>query len=158
MSNKFLDTFDIRLYQHLLFDHLNAKKTKLFFELENENLFVSYILTSHEWSCEQNGQGKTTERARIRFCFGGAFRFDFRFPIFLNLEQNRSLFLFERNKTMNKKKSFYFLLFFVFTFVSGLTWIGFAWSSSFICLNSALRDVNSSLQTKHWRTTGVSGF
>jgi len=24
------------------------KKTKLFFELENENLFVSYILTSHE--------------------------------------------------------------------------------------------------------------
>ena len=46
----------------------------------------------------------------------------------------------------------YFFLFLPFGFTS----IGLAWSSSLMCLKSALRVGNSSLQTKHWRIIGVS--
>jgi len=49
----------------------------------------------------------------------------------------------------------YFFLVLVFTFGSDLTWIGLAWSSSLICLKSALREENSSLQIKHSRIIGV---
>ena len=40
-----------------------------------------YICTSHDRSCEQNGQGKASVNASIRFCLGGGFRFDLRLPI-----------------------------------------------------------------------------
>jgi len=96
----------------------------------------SYILTSHERSCEQNGHGNTTERATIRFCFGGGFRLDFLFPILFNKK------LIYSNKNLKKIKStiiqtnkikkidffvfFYFFLFFVFNFTSLLTSIGLA--------------------------------
>jgi hypothetical protein len=45
---------------------------------------ISYILTSHDRSFEQNGHENTRESAVIRFCFGGGFRFDLRLPIYLS--------------------------------------------------------------------------
>ena len=45
-----------------------------------------YICTSQDFSCEQNGHGKASVKAVMRFCFGGGFRFDFRLPIFPNKE------------------------------------------------------------------------
>jgi hypothetical protein len=56
--------------------------------LESIGKFSSYILTSHERSCEQNGHGNTAARASIRFCFGGGFRLDFRLPIVVFLKKN----------------------------------------------------------------------
>jgi hypothetical protein len=63
--------------------------------LESIGKLSSYILTSHERSCEQNGHGNTAARASIRFCFGGGFRLDFRLPIvYFNLKKIKSTIVF----------------------------------------------------------------
>jgi len=77
--------------------------------LESIGKFSSYILTSHERSCEQNGHGNTAARASIRFCFGGGFRLDFRLPIGLffkeKSEENQINNCLHRQ---NKNRFFYF--------------------------------------------------
>lgn len=81
--------------------HLTINGTNICFSITEMSMKIwrifvfrnhfSYIFTSHDRSCEQNGHGKVTESATIRFCFGGGFRFDFRFPILSEFSQSRYL-------------------------------------------------------------------
>jgi hypothetical protein len=53
---------------------------------EKKTMFDTYSFTSHERSCEQNGQGNDRVSASIRFCFGGGLRFDLRLPMARSIE------------------------------------------------------------------------
>lgn len=73
----------VSLSTHAAFDGSNtgfaiARRTE---KVDGEAGRHTYSFTSHERSCEQNGQGNDRVKASIRFCFGGGLRFDLRFPI-----------------------------------------------------------------------------
>ena len=77
MWRRFLDTFDRWLFPHWI---CVPWRNLLGVESRRE-MSGSYICTSQDWSCEQNGHGNARVKAVIRFCLGGGLRFDLRLPM-----------------------------------------------------------------------------